>query len=324
MAVLSSFTQLDFYVALLIIYNVVIFIEYKFILLKKYHFFSLNKVHVIPLLINLAILYEPVRRLTMNSNLDFGGKNGFYSDTAKQLITYICHGLDLSSATWVIAKIIFTCIVFIPFVIIIQMIFRRNESFISKYKGLIISNLLFIFISILLIIQHVIFNLDYPISRFCIFLLPIFIIHFGFFILYLNDKFKRITHIVVLSLAILSSTSFLLKADLRSCSEWGFDMETKNMIIKLTKYHTNNNPDSEKIKMGTNWLFEPTINFYRQTNNINWLIPADRSGISPEDDYFYIFKDELYQLNPENFKILFEFNKTNTLLLKNNNSNSVE
>ena len=82
--------------------------------------------------------------------------------------------------------------------------------------------------------------------------------------------------------------------------------------------------DSEKIKMGTNWLFEPTINFYRQTNNINWLIPADRSGISPEDDYFYIFKDELYQLNPENFKILFEFNKTNTLLLKNNNSNSVE
>ncbi|MFH2141695.1 MAG: hypothetical protein ABIJ97_04690 [Bacteroidota bacterium] len=318
--VLSSFILIDFYLALIIIYNVVIFIDSKFILHKKFHFIASNKVHIIPVLINIIILYEPIRRVIMNSDLDFGGRNGFYSDTVTSLIYYSLNSLSIPSIVWIIAKIIFTGIVLLSFIIIIRMIIRGDQTFFIKHKGLIISNLLIIFLSIAIILQHIIFRADYPIARFSLFLFPIYIIHLGFLLMYFNDYYKRVVSILALSLALISCTSFILKADLRSCSEWGFDMETKNMIQILTEYHSKNDNDSAKIKIGINWLFEPTINFYRQTKNINWLLPADRMGISSNDDYYYVFKDEMDQLNPDSYKIIYEFTGINTVLLKNNKS----
>ena len=93
------------------------------------------------------------------------------------------------------------------------------------------------------------------------------------------------------------------------------------MIQKLVTSRGINDSDSGKIKLGVNWLFEPTVNFYRQTMGIDWLLPVDRSGIKKNDDYYYIFKDELNQLNPLDYEVIFEFKRTNTWLLKNNKSN---
>src|SRR3989304_6702936 len=320
-AIMSNFTLLTFYVTLLLVYNLVIFMDCKFISNKKYNFLNSNKIHGILLLPMIVILYEPVRRVVMYNNFDYGGKNGFYSDTVTHLIFHALHGIHLSPFALVSVQILFTSIVLISFVIILRMIFKGNETFFNKFKGLIISNLLVVFISIAIILQHTIFGTDYPVARFSIFLYPIFIIHFGFFLSYfLNNGYKKVVSTVALCLALISITSFGLKADLHSCAEWGFDMETKNMLQKLTASKSSNDSDSRKTKLGINFLFEPTINFYRQTMGIDWLLPVNRNGITKEDDYYYIFKDELSQLNPSGYEIIVEFKRTHTLLLKNNNS----
>jgi len=172
-AILSSFTLLDFYVALILIYNVVIFIDCKFISHKKYHFFNSNKIHIIPFLVIVIILYEPIRKVIMYSKLDFGGKDGFYNDTVSYLIYFISHSINFSSFALIIAEVIITSIVLIPSIIIIRMIIKGNETFFIKYKGLMVSNLLIIFISIAIILQHIIFKSDYPIARFSLYLFPI-------------------------------------------------------------------------------------------------------------------------------------------------------
>jgi hypothetical protein len=309
-AVLSNFTMLDIYVVLLFIYNVLVFIDCKFISNKNYHFFSSNKIHLLPILVNTAILFEPVRRVTMNSNLDFGGKNGLYSDTVKDLINYSLHDLTLSPIALMIAKIIFTGILLIPLAIIIRMICKKNVSFFNNYKGLII-------------FQHIILKADYPIARFSLFLLPLFIIHFGFLLVYMNDLHKRVALILVPILALLSCASFVSKTDMHSCSEWGYDAETKNMIQQFSDYHSTHATNSDSVKMGINWLFEPTINFYRATKNINWLIPVNRNGILPNDDYYYLFTEELNQLDSINYNVLHKFVTTNTVLIKNNSASSI-
>jgi len=92
------------------------------------------------------------------------------------------------------------------------------------------------------------------------------------------------------------------------------------MIQKLTESHLNNGSYPAKIKLGINWLFEPTINFYRQTKNIKWLLPVDRKGILPNDDYYYVFRNEINLSDTNKYKILYEFDRINTVLVKNNHN----
>lgn len=316
LAILSNFTLLDFYAALLLIYNLINFIECRFILKSKYSFLNSNKINVIPFLLVIAVLYEPVRRVISNNNLDFGGKNGFYGDTVKNLINYSFHVTDLSPIAFFITQLLFTGIVLVSLNIIIQKIILGNETFFKNHKGLIISNLLIIFISIAIVLQHIIFKADYPILRFSIFLYPLFIIHLGFLLDYIIDqKFESIIPKVLLGLAIISCLSFIYKADLRSCAEWEYDMETKNMIQKLEEFHTKFEPNNTDKRIGINWLFEPTINFYRQTKNLSWLSEADRNGINKEQNYYYIFKDQLKELDSVKYQIIAEYSRINTVLL---------
>ncbi|MBA2613409.1 MAG: hypothetical protein H0U95_15700 [Bacteroidetes bacterium] len=318
LAVLSNFTALDLYVSLLVIYNMIVFIDVKLISNKKYNFFSANKAHLLPLIVVIIILFEPVRRLLMSNGLDFGGKNGFYEDTVNSLIHYTLQFPHIPQFILVCLQILFTGSVLIPFVFIIRMIMRKNEAFFINFKGFIISNFLLALISLAIVLQRLIFKADYPVSRFSLFLFPLFILHFGFLLSYLSSvNFKRSITVAAFGLALVSLTAFTLKLNLRSCSEWEFDMETKNMLQKLTEYHQKTNSDPQKIKLEINWLFEPTINFYRQTKDLDWLLPADRNGISTGADYYYIFKNDLDKLTPDSYDIITEYNKINTLLIRN-------
>lgn len=317
LAVLSSFMLFDFYICLLLIHAMISFLESKYHSSGKFNFAVSIKPHILPLIINAVILYEPIRRVVMNSDLNFGGEKGFYADTVTNLIFYGLQETSLPSFGYLIAKISVTAIVLIPFFMIIQKAIRKEKDFFNNYKGLIISNSLLVFISITLVLQHVIMKTDYPISRFSVFLLPIFIISTGYIFDYFFNSYKKTTTIVLASFALASTLSFTSNIDLYSSAEWKYDSDTKNMIINLTEHHFKNNQAPDKIKLGINWLFEPTVNFYRQTNSLAWLLPADRVGISSGDDYFYIFKEDLAHLKPGSYTILYEYHRSNTLLLLN-------
>ena len=317
LAILSSFTLLIFYINLLLIYNVVIFVDCKFISNKKYLFLVANKIHAIALLPVIIVLYEPVRRM-LKSDYDFGGKNSFYDDTVTSLIETCFHYINISPLALTVLQILFTCIALISFVIILRMYFRKSKTFFIYHKRLIISSFLIIFLSLTIISLHIIVKMDYPIARFSVFLFPIFIIHLGFLISYfINSGYRKFSYVIILGLALSSVTIFIRKTDLYSCSQWAYDMETKNMIQKLISFKKANETETKKLKLGINWIFEPTINFYRETWGLEWLLPVDRNGISKDDNYYYIFKNELSEFNSIDYQIIFDFEKTNTLLLKN-------
>lgn len=315
-AILSNFTLLDFYLALLIIYNLMVFIDCKFISNKKYQFFASNKVNGICLLLVFIILYEPVRRVIMHSTLDFGGKNGFYADTVRNLIQYCVHGIYLPPWGLVMGMVVLTFILFIPFLFMIQIIRKKDEAQFINNRGLFISTLLMIFISVAIVLQHFLFGADYPISRFSLYLFPLFIVNLGFLLAYFKPKIKSTFAILFFGLALISTFSFIKNADFNSCSEWGYDMETKNMMQELSIQHRISKNDSTVVKLGVNWLFEPTANYYRESKKLSWLLPVNRDGLSPDDDYCYIFKNEIKDLNCVDYKVIKEFQGPNTVLVK--------
>ena len=308
------------YVALLLVYNLQLFLETRWVKGKGFSFIKVNKVHIVPFLLVSAVLYEPVRRVLMYGNLDFGGKAGFYADTVSHLIWNTCHQMAIPPAVLLVLQIVFTLIVLVPLFLMMQNGRRARHQFFDQHRGLIITNLLLILLAMIIIAQHWILKSDYPISRFSIFLFPLFMVHFGYLLHYfMASKYKFMLRIGFALLALGSTISFCSKTELDTLAEWGYDSATKEMIQTLATHRASTPHPAREVKLGIDWSFEPTINFYRQVKQLDWLLPADREGLSANDDYYYIFKDQLPQLEPTEYEIIKVYEKTKTVLIFNKN-----
>ena len=318
MACLSNFTMLTYYVAIMIVYNLVVLMNSKFVNGVKFRFFKSNMVHIVPLTIVIIVLFEPVRRVITYNTLNFGGSKGFYADTIIHLIYNVFHGISLPSFVISILQIIFTSLVLISLFIVILMMVKRNKSFFEEHTGLITSCFLLILISVIIIALHVFFKADYPISRFSIFLFPVFMVHIGFLVHYLMSlKYEKLILAVISIIALASMINFWQNTSLRSSIEWAYDTNTKDMIQTLMSHREKNNPGTGNVRLGINRLFEPTINFYRETMGIEWLQPVDDKGISKNDDYCYMFNDELNQLDSSEYEVIKKYSNINTMLIMN-------
>jgi hypothetical protein len=319
LAILSNFTLIAFYLALMLVYNIVLMVRARFGNEVSFNFFQVNKVHLLPLLFAGIVLYEPLRRLLTYSELDFGGKTGFYADTLSFVIWSMFDYIAISDAVLVVLKILVTVLVALPFFIIVWSAFRNKKEFFEQHEGLVIMTFIMISIPIIIILQHIFLNVDYPVSRFSAFLLPLFLVHFVFLMRYFIEIGYRSTGLVIITgAAIASLAGFIQKANLSYASEWAYDSETKNMIEVLALDHEKNVEGQKTVKLGINWLFEPTVNFYRLTRNLDWLLPADREGFHQgKDDYFYIFETELEKLQGHDYEIMRKFEGAPTVLIRN-------
>jgi len=317
LAVLSHFTLLPFYIALLLIFSLMKFLQTQFNPDITFHLLKSYKPHIIPLILNVIVLYEPVRRAFRYGQLNVGGKSGFYADTVSGFILNISNGIPIPPFILIILQIIFTIVVLIPFLILIRNIVKKEESFFVKYKGLIVTNLLLIIISLVILLNHHILRADFPVGRFSIFLFPIFTIHFGFFIDFLlSSSIRKVALAFTSIIALLGMTSFAFNAQPYSFGEWAYDSETKNMLNDLKSYRKLNNDTSTNVKLGVNWLFEPTINFYRITEKLDWLVELERKDLSEGDDYMYAFENSITPIDSIKYQTIKRYENIQTILIK--------
>ncbi|MCX6291765.1 MAG: glycosyltransferase family 39 protein [Bacteroidetes bacterium] len=321
LASLSNFTLVIVYVALLLVYNLTIYLHTRLVRDEKFRLMKTNRAHMIPLLIVTVILYEPLRRVITYADLGFGGKSGIYADTLTHLIRNTFYGVNISSSMMVVLKIILTFMLLVSLFIIVKNSVQKRSTFFEQYQGLIILTFLLVILPTIIVFQHLILGSDFPIGRFSIFLFPLWMVHVGFLMQYFMSTGYRNVTLIILSFAALNSViSFCKSSNFYLSAEWSYDSETKNMIQALASDLRMNNDSSKTIKLGISWPFEPTINFYRVTKGLTWLLPVDRNGFNKTDDYFYIFGNELRLLETYEYNIIKEYKSTNTFLVKNKNS----
>ena len=170
----------------------------------------------------------------------------------------------------------------------------------------------------MIIFNNLILGSDYPIGRFLGFVIPLFWIHFGFLInILISSPLKKFSLVIVSTVGLISSIIFISKTDLHSYGEWSYDAETKNMIQDVISYRKVTNDSSDNVSIGVNWLFEPTTNFYRVTDKLDWLLPADRKGINNEHHYIYTFQFDIDFMDHSKYEIIQIYQNTNTILIKN-------
>ena len=72
----------------------------------------------------------------------------------------------------------------------------------------------------------------------------------------------------------------------------------------------------EKIKLGIDWIFEPTVKEYREKLKLSWLLPADRNGLTDRDDYRYITGETLEKTPAGPYEVITEYKNSGTWLLR--------
>ncbi|MBK8368814.1 MAG: hypothetical protein IPL10_15815 [Bacteroidetes bacterium] len=318
LAVMSNFSLLNYYVAALIVYNIV-----SYVILKldptsnNYHFYKQNKINIVSVILSGMVLYEPLRRISKMSLLDFGGKNGFMEDTIGTAIYSFFYEMYVTPFWETIFKFFIVSVVVLTLIIILKAIFQRNVTLFKAHISLVLINLILLAIVAITIAQHLILGNDYYIHRFALFFYPIFILNFIFLLNYFFELSKTTSVSISYLCASLALFNIYINHNTAFYKDWKIDSDVKSMMQNLVLEHEKY--PNKNIRLGINWLFEPGVNFYRYTWDLKWLTPAHRRGISKYDDYFYILNTDKEYMDLSNKPVVYKNEQTGAVLLKNTN-----
>jgi hypothetical protein len=319
LAVMSNFSTLNYYAAALFTYNIILFISIKNDPLNKentYSFYQLNKINLVSVLLSGMVLYEPLRRISKMSLIDFGGKNGFLADTVSSVIYDLFYEMDIPDFYLTLIKA-FVLILFIgTLIIIIRKILRKDGRFFKTNIPLVFMNLVLVCMVGITNLQHIILGNDFNTHRFALFFYPMFIINFVFLLIYIfNTGNKKTASLIVYFSVCVLMLNLYINHSFIYYKDWKWDQDTKFVIHKMKDEHERF-PD-KNIRLGVNWLLEPGTNFYRYIWDTKWLAPSHRRGINSRDDYFLVFKNdkEFEALSAK--PILFSNEQTGLVLVKN-------
>ena len=318
LAVMSNFSLLNYYVAALIVYNIVSYVVLKIdSTSNNYHFYKQNKINIVSVILSGMVLYEPLRRISKMSLLDFGGKNGFMEDTVGTAIYSFFYEMYVTPFLENIFKVFIVSVVALTLIIILKAIVQRNITLFNAHISLVLINLILIAIVAITIAQHLILGNDYYIHRFALFFYPIFILNFIFLLNYFFQLSKTTSVSISYLCAILALFNIYINHNTAFYKDWKIDSDVKSMMQNLVLEHEKY--PNKNIRLGINWLFEPGVNFYRYTWDLKWLNPAHRRGISKYDDYFYILNTDKEYMDLSNKPLVYKNEQTGAVLLKNPN-----
>ncbi len=323
LAVFSNFTLIYFWVAGWLIFNIISFFEFRvfggYLGKKKLNFFKLNFWNLVSLFIAILFLYEPFRRIVEYEVIDFGGDSGFIRNTIGMLVIklfYVSHIPPI--LLFVLKVLIITFSLSIALYSIVK-ISKRNAGFFHAKKPLIILNFLLITIAIETIIHHYLFHSGFLMGRFALFLFPLFVLNIVYFAQYLYASgYQKIVTVCLSIMLVFALANVLININTKSYLDWYYDMGTKKAVKELVNNYEGSREKPSEIKLGVNWLFEPTMNFYRKTWDLNWLLPIDREGLTDDDDYDYVFKTDPEVKNGIEGEVIFSSEIAGTILIKGN------
>jgi hypothetical protein len=167
-------------------------------------------------------------------------------------------------------------------------------------------------------LQNYLFNIRFLSNRTATFIAPVMILAF----IGLLDEFRRFRYLKVPAgvLAVIIAGVFMVNtlrhANFSHYLEWQYDADSKHMIRDLEKDAGPRTGD--QVSLGIVWLFEPSVNFYRKSMDLNWLNEVNRDGYMADFDYYYVMKQDSV-LSKDIFRdktILKEYPISNTVLLK--------
>ena len=160
------------------------------------------------------------------------------------------------------------------------------------------------------VVQHQAMDTRFPIDRTALFFIPMFALAL------LMSSASAARRGVGTALLGAAALLLLLNAgrslNLRYFAQWQYDANTARMLRDLSKARG----AQSELQLGANWLFEPTINYYRKQRKLKWLNPVSRSSLHEDADYYYYLPEDEPLLAPHRLQVIRHYETSGATLAR--------
>ena len=310
-AVYSSFSTL-YYVAALLAVVVVNFVH-KAVKQQQNNYSKYSAIVLLGGFLLLLLVGLPLYKLITHDQLYFGGTTSVFHDTIYSLVFYSVSPFGPSETS---INTIYYCVIGIVLLLSIAYVFQFYKPILSSFSHALSGTLLFVFF-----IQIVLFYLignKFLIERTALFIIPVFLITLIFVC---NDLFgaNQLLGKVALAFSSILLLYSLVHINLKSTIIWRYDADNELMLNDLYALQKQSN-NIRKLKLGIDWIFEPSINFYRITQKKDtWLEAVDKNGYENTIfDYYFVEAASLGKFaDTTQFKIIKHYPISTNCLIKN-------
>lgn len=113
------------------------------------------------------------------------------------------------------------------------------------------------------------------------------------------------------ALALVAMLHVALVANTRESFLWWFDADDERVIADLSRLER-----ERPIHLGATWYFEPSLNFYRVTRGLGWLLPITRESPFGAYDYSYFLDEDVPEALRRGWTPVARYEQTRSVLAR--------
>ena len=153
---------------------------------------------------------------------------------------------------------------------------------------------------------HLLFDVPYPEGRTGIYWIPLFTLS-GLAFAKLQE---RLTPVLAVPLAACIAI-YLMQFRVSYYADWPYDRDDRT-IANLIREHK---PAADrKVVIEGSWQLEPSTNFYRVSDHLDWVAEMERATPKPGADFYVLLAQDAHLVNELHLKTLFQGKQSGTIL----------
>ncbi len=154
--------------------------------------------------------------------------------------------------------------------------------------------------------SHLLFDVPYPEGRTGIYWIPML----TFTGLALAKLWERATIFLAVPMAACIAM-YLAQFRLTYYADWPYDRDDRAIASLISQHKPAAN---RKAVVEGSWQLEPSINFYRVSDHLDWLQEVERATPKPGADFYLLLAQDSHFVNDLRLKVLFQGKQSGTIL----------
>jgi Dolichyl-phosphate-mannose-protein mannosyltransferase len=127
-----------------------------------------------------------------------------------------------------------------------------------------------------------------------------------------KGPFQKVAAGVLYCLALALVVRFAAEFNVRSFLVWDYDADTRQIAGSLARLANREQPDS--IRVGASWQLEPSLNFYRDKNQLTWMLPVERGSLAPGASFYVLMAADRAVIGTLGLKPIQEWPQSGSIL----------
>jgi hypothetical protein len=164
--------------------------------------------------------------------------------------------------------------------------------------------------------QHVLFDARFPENRIAIVFLPLLIFALAAACGTAPSPLDRAAGTAFGVAALLALALFVRRANLSHSDLWWFDADNVRMLEDLDRLRVSRPGAFHSVRLSATDSMEPSLNWYRRTEEFSFLAPVSHDGPFRAADYTFVFRWEEAEAVRRGYRVLARYPGTGNVLLE--------